>query len=40
MSDLFDKQVPDEWRERVIEVMRDAPHLPYQILTKRPKGNG
>ena len=38
MSDLFDKQVPDEWRERVIEVMRDTPHLQYQILTKRPQG--
>jgi protein gp37 len=37
MSDYFDEQVPDEWRDRVVEVMRDTPHLQYQILTKRPK---
>jgi protein gp37 len=37
MSDYFDERAPDEWRDRVVEVMRDTPHLQYQILTKRPK---
>ena len=37
MSDYFDERVPDEWRDRVLEVMADTPHLQYQMLTKRPK---
>jgi protein gp37 len=37
MSDFFDERVPDDWRDRLLEVMRITPHLQYQILTKRPK---
>jgi protein gp37 len=37
MSEFFDERVPDERRDRAVEVMRDSPHLQYQILTKRPK---
>lgn len=37
MSDLFHPQVPDEFVERVFEVMADTPHHTYQVLTKRSK---
>lgn len=35
MSDLFHKDVPDEYVERVFEVMIQADHHVFQVLTKR-----
>jgi protein gp37 len=35
MSDLFHESIPDEWIERVFEVMRRAKHHTFQVLTKR-----
>jgi len=35
MSDLFHKDVPDSYIERVAEVMREADWHTYQVLTKR-----
>lgn len=35
MSDLFHEAVPDEYIERVFEVITKTPHHTYQILTKR-----
>lgn len=35
MSDLFHKDVPDAFLDRIFEVIRDTPHHTYQILTKR-----
>jgi protein gp37 len=35
MSDLFHKDVPLEYIERVFKVMKDTPQHTYQILTKR-----
>lgn len=37
MSDLFHPQVSDWVIYRLFEVMRDAPHHTFQILTKRPE---
>ncbi|MFT6862744.1 MAG: protein gp37 [Akkermansiaceae bacterium] len=37
MSDLFHDGVPDEYIERVCDVMMAASHHEYQILTKRPE---
>ena len=37
MSDLFHEAVPDEFIEKVYEVMMMAPHHIFQILTKRPE---
>lgn len=36
MSDLFHKDVPDEYIARVWQAMSGAPQHTYQILTKRP----
>jgi len=36
MSDLFHSLVPEEYIERVFDVMRETPRHLYQILTKRP----
>ena len=36
MSDLLQEEVPDEYIERVVQVMREAPQHVYQVLTKRP----
>lgn len=36
MSDLFHPGVPDEWILRVWDVMADARHHTFQVLTKRP----
>lgn len=36
MSDLFHQDVPDEFALRCFEVMLEADHHVYQILTKRP----
>lgn len=35
MSDLFHKQVPDEFLDRIFDVMRATPQHTYQVLTKR-----
>lgn len=35
MSDLFHEDIPDEWIDRVFEVMGETPEHTYQILTKR-----
>jgi protein gp37 len=35
MSDLFHEAVPDEWVDRIFDVMLRTEHT-YQILTKRP----
>lgn len=35
MSDLFGDFVPDDYLERVFEIMRSTPQHTYQILTKR-----
>jgi protein gp37 len=37
MSDLFHKDVPDEWIDRVFAVMALAPRHTFQVLTKRPE---
>ena len=34
-GDPFHESVPDEWLDRIWEVMRKTPHV-YQLLTKRP----
>jgi protein gp37 len=36
MTDLFEERVPDEWIDRIFDVMIEAPHT-FQVLTKRPK---
>lgn len=36
MSDLFHKEVPFEFIDKVFAVMALTPHITYQILTKRP----
>jgi protein gp37 len=35
MSDLFHERVPDEFIDRVFDVMRRASHHVFQVLTKR-----
>lgn len=37
MSDLFHKDVPDEFIQKVFEVMNKASHHTFQVLTKRPE---
>jgi protein gp37 len=37
MSDLFHKDVPESFIERVFDVMAATPQHTYQILTKRPE---
>jgi len=37
MSDLFHKDIPDEFLDRVFDVIRRSPQHTYQILTKRGK---
>lgn len=36
LADIFDNQVPAEWRAEAFEVMRQTPNLTYLLLTKRP----
>lgn len=36
MSDLFHKDVPDEYIQAVFATMNNTPHHTYQVLTKRP----
>lgn len=35
MSDLFHERVPDEYIEKVFDIVQRTPHHTYQILTKR-----
>lgn len=35
MGDLFDNEVPDEWRNEHFEIMAQTPNLDWQICTKR-----
>lgn len=35
MSDVFHDRIPDEYIERIFDVIRETPHHTYQILTKR-----
>ncbi len=37
MADVFDERAPVEERERLWELIRQTPHLDWQILTKRPQ---
>lgn len=37
MSDLLGIGVPDDWIERVVELMRSKPEMIFQILTKNPR---
>ncbi len=37
MSDLFHESIADEWIERIFQVMYDAKHHVFQVLTKRPE---
>jgi protein gp37 len=37
LADIFDNQVPAEWRREAFEVMRKTPNLVYLLLTKRPQ---
>jgi protein gp37 len=36
-SDVFDNQIPPEWREDVWALIRQRPDLDWQLLTKRPQ---
>lgn len=37
LADVFDNQVPLDWRAAAFEVMRKTPRLVYLLLTKRPQ---
>lgn len=37
LADIFDNQVPAEWRADAFDVMRRTPNLTYLLLTKRPQ---
>ena len=37
MADVFDPEAPADERERLWELVRETPHLDWQILTKRPQ---
>lgn len=37
MSDLFHENIPNEWRDRVFEVIEACPRHIFQLLTKRPE---
>ncbi|MDB5522808.1 MAG: hypothetical protein JWM58_571 [Rhizobium sp.] len=37
LADIFDNQVPPEWRADAFAVMRATPSLVYLLLTKRPQ---
>lgn len=36
LCDVFDAEVPDEWRRDLWVLIRDTPHLDWLLLTKRP----
>ncbi len=35
MADVFDEEVPDEWRDEFFELVRKTPNLDWLVLTKR-----
>lgn len=37
LADIFDNQVPQDWRGEAFAVMRKTPNLVYLLLTKRPQ---
>ena len=37
LADIFDNQVPPEWRRDAFDTMRVTPNLVYLLLTKRPQ---
>ena len=37
LADVFDNQVPAEWRRDLFELIRATPHLVWLLLTKRPQ---
>jgi protein gp37 len=37
LADVFDNQVPVEWRARLFDLIRITPHLTWLLLTKRPQ---
>lgn len=37
LADVFDNQVPGEWREDLWALIHDTPHLDWLLLTKRPQ---
>jgi protein gp37 len=40
LADVFDNQVPVEWRERLWKLIYDTPALIWTLLTKRPQNVG
>lgn len=36
LADVFDNEVPKQWRDDLFALIRDTPNLDWQILTKRP----
>lgn len=40
LSDVFDKQAPQEWREDLWHLIEATPHLTWMLLTKRPQNVG
>ena len=37
MCDVFDNQAPQEWRERLWDLIANTPNLDWLLLTKRPE---
>lgn len=37
LADVFDNQVPKEWRFDLFTLIRETPHLDWLLLTKRPQ---
>lgn len=37
MSDLFWDEIPEDYRDEIVDVMEDTPRHQYQVLTKRPE---
>lgn len=40
LADVFDNQVPTEWRDDLWELIADTPDLDWLLLTKRPQNIG
>lgn len=40
LADVFDNQVPDEWRADLWSLIRDTPDIDWLLLTKRPQNIG
>ena len=37
LADVFDNEVPDEWRDELFALIAITPHLDWLLLTKRPQ---